>query len=374
MICYLDQSGQLGGAELCLADIARHCGGRVVLLSEGPFARFLQDRQVEVTVLPMPGVLSRTTRAARFREIVFRWPAGLRYVNQLRKALRGARLLYCNTPKALIYGTVANWGSGRPVVFHLHDLLTPEHFSRSNLRLLVMAANRARAVIANSRATADAFRNAGGKTTVTVIPNGFATEPFDTVPLTTIKALRAEFNPGNRPVVAIFGRLARWKGQDVLLRALHQLPGVMAWVVGDALFTGDDRAYADNLHHIAPAERVRFLGFRNDIPALMLAADVVVHCSVAPEPFGRVLVEGMLARKPVVAARGGGADEIVEGVGTLLPAGDVDALAQALRVLTTDPELRETQGRLGRERAVSRYGLSGVLDQTTDLLHSLMPA
>ncbi len=60
----------------------------------------------------------------------------------------------------------------------------------------------------------------------------------------------------------------------------------------------------------------------------MKAVDIVVHTSIAPEPFGRVIVEGMLARKPVIATRAGGALETIdEGVtGLLVAPGDVAAL------------------------------------------------
>ena len=67
--------------------------------------------------------------------------------------------------------------------------------------------------------------------------------------------------------------------------------------------TDEDRAYSKELQVLAAdlgvAGRIRFAGFRNDIFPLLLSVDLVVHCSTAPEPFGPVIVEAMLAGRPV---------------------------------------------------------------------------
>ncbi len=130
-------------------------------------------------------------------------------------------------------------------------------------------------------------------------------------------------------MVAIFGRLTRWKGQHILLQAARLLPGVTFWLVGDALFTEDDRELCGrtskprrkDLRGIAYA----FLGFREDIPELMQAADIVAHCSTRSGALRPVLVEAMLAGNRWSRRRPGGPKEIVEdGVtGFLTPPGEV---------------------------------------------------
>jgi hypothetical protein len=81
------------------------------------------------------------------------------------------------------------------------------------------------------------------------------------------------------------------------------------------------------------------LGARDDVPRLLAACDVVVHASVLAEPFGRVLVEAMLAGRPVVATRAGGVPEVVTDgeTGVLVPPGDARALTEALDALRRDP-------------------------------------
>src|SRR5690606_33091220 len=137
--------------------------------------------------------------------------------------------------------------------------------------------------------------------------------------------------------------------------ALRLLPGVHALIVGAALY-GED-AYAEDLQRrvkaLDLADRVHFLGFRSDIPDLMRLASVVVHTSVAPEPFGRVLVEGMLAQRPVVASRAGGTVEVIEHgtSGLLVPPADPGALARAVVGLLSDEAEARRIAADGYERA-----------------------
>ena len=138
-----------------------------------------------------------------------------------------------------------------------------------------------------------------------------------------------------------------WKGQHIALEALRSLPGVHLAIVGEALFTEEDRAYREELRRTAEEPglqgRVHFLGFRSDVIELLHAMDVVVRCSVAAEPFGRVIVEAMLAGTPVVATRGGGVDEIItDGQdGFLVTAADPGALALAVGKIVQEPGLAE---------------------------------
>jgi glycosyltransferase involved in cell wall biosynthesis len=164
----------------------------------------------------------------------------------------------------------------------------------------------------------------------------------------------------------VFSRLARWKGQHIILEALARATEWRALIVGGALFGGDE-AYERELKRKAMdlnlADRVRFLGFRDDIPELLRSVDVVAHTSIAPEPFGRVIVEGMLAGKPVIAARGGGVGEIIEhGVtGFLVKPGDVDELAVALTRLVARPSERDAIGEVARREATERFSIEAMV-------------
>ncbi len=379
MILFIDQSGQIGGAELCLADLAAHRkDGRVLLFADGPFAGVLRRRGVEVDILPLPGGAARITKKASPAALAATIPALLSHVYALRCESKSADLLFFNTAKALIHGTAANILRRKPCIYHLHDLLDRKHFSATNIQLLVAAANQATAVIANSQTTADQFAAVGGRAPVHVIPNGFDPAPFDEPSAASIDELRSTLCPTHRRVAAIFGRLSRWKGQDVLIRAAMEMPALQLWIVGEAMFTGDDHAYAEELRRLVAdngmQDRVKFLGFREDIPMLMRAADIIVHCSVSQEPFGRVIVEAMLARKPVVAVSEGGPLEIVEHevTGLLVPPADTAACRVALSRLVSDPELAAAFGERGRERAVQHFALPFILAKTDAVIDHIL--
>jgi glycosyltransferase involved in cell wall biosynthesis len=289
-------------------------------------------------------------------------------------------LMFANSQKSLLAGAVAARWARRPMIWNLHDLLTAEHFSALNRRVATVAANWGTdLVLCNSEATERAFRAGGGRTATAVVYNGFDPGPFDAVTDANVERLRSELGLGSAPTVGVFSRLAAWKGQHVLIEALPALPDVHALLVGDALFGTDDEYAADLQRRacaLGVADRVHVLGFRTDIPALMKVVDVVVHTSTSAEPFGRVIVEGMLAERPVVATQAGGASEIIrDGVnGLLTPPGDAAALQDALRSLFGHPDRAQTLARNGAERARRQYSLTSVADSITGLSRRVVSA
>jgi glycosyltransferase involved in cell wall biosynthesis len=95
----------------------------------------------------------------------------------------------------------------------------------------------------------------------------------------------------------------------------------------------------------------------------MSAVDAVIHPSTDPEPFGRTLVEAMLAGVPVIATDAGAASDILEGgkAGTLVPPGDADALATAIKQIMARPPELQAQLDYASARARSHYGVAQML-------------
>lgn len=154
-----------------------------------------------------------------------------------------------------------------------------------------------------------------------------------------------------------------WKGQEVLLRALDRLSreGLQPICVLAGGVVRGAEWYQQQLEDFVRAKgltaRVKFLGSRSDIPDLQNAFDVHVHASVTPEPFGRVLIEAMALRRPLVASNAGGVPEIVvDGeTGFLVTPEDDAALAVALGKLLRDDALRVRMGEAGRARAETHF-------------------
>jgi glycosyltransferase involved in cell wall biosynthesis len=282
-------------------------------------------------------------------------------------------VVYANSQKAFIVACVAAAFARKPVLWHLHDILDPNVFSRINIGVDVLLANHvASRVIANSQATASALVARGGsRARVSVVYNGLDPAIATAVTEPQAAALRASLGLGSAPVLGLFGRIAPWKGQEVAIRAMALLadrPDVQLVIIGDALF--GEEAYAAEMRalvaQLGVGARVHFLGFRNDVPVLMRAVDVLVHTSTAPEPFGRVIAEGMLAERPVIATAGGGASEIVKAGVTAwqVPPRDPAALASAIRDVLTDPQRARAIAAAGRADALARFTLSVTLPQT----------
>ena len=376
-ILFVDQSGNLGGAEWCLFDIVRGWSGdaTVALFESGAFAGKLREQGVRIEVI---GVTAKVKKQGGLLAWITAIPTAWQVIRALIKLLRTHDLLYANTAKALVLGALAARLTGKPLIYHLHDIVDADHFSKANRTLLTSAGRwGARAVIANSLASADAWKKAGGgNAPVHVIPNGFDPEPFAALP--TREEARALHGMPPGPLLVMVGRLAEWKGQHVLLEALRSCPGVIAWLVGSAMFTDEDREYERRLRTLADmpelAGRVFFAGNRDEVGSIYAAADVVVHASTAPEPFGRVIVEGMLASRPVIASAAGGAMEIVEHekTGLLVPPGDSEALASAIRRILEDTAYAESIAIAGRKSAIARYGLDAIRAQVASVVAEVL--
>lgn len=253
-----------------------------------------------------------------------------------------------------------------PVVWHLHDILTADIFSSTNRKIAVTLANWfATRVIVNSQATGEAFIAAGGNSRLLrTVHNGFDSEIFDRLE-DDQTSLRQELGiPSDRPLIGMFSRLSYWKGQHILLEAASKLTDVHVLLVGDALF--GEAEYTEKLKNIADQpslqNRVHWLGFRQDIPQLMKACDAIAHCSTAPEPFGRVIAEAQLAKRPAIATIGGGTSEIIEdGVtGLLIPPNDSQLLAEAIAKIFSDRELTNKMVENGYIQAKTKFSIATV--------------
>jgi glycosyltransferase involved in cell wall biosynthesis len=373
-ILFLDQSGKPGGAELCLLDIVKPFANTslVGLFADGDFRKLLESHHISVEVF--------TTQAIKVKKqsSLFTALASLGQltplINKVVNRARNYDLIYANTQKALVVGAIASFFARRPLVYHLHDILSLEHFSKTNLRVAITLINQfASLVIANSQASKTAFIEAGGKADIVeVVYNGFAIQKYQ-IPEAEVKQLREKLGLSEKFVVGHFSRLSPWKGQHILIDALAECPENMSVIlVGDALF--GENEYVQELHQKVQAlnleNRVKFLGFRDDIPQLMAACDLVAHTSIAPEPFGRVIVEAMLCGKPVVATKAGGAIELVEHEinGFLVTPNNPQELAQVINYCVQEQDRIKNIANHARISASQRFDVNIINQQIAELL------
>lgn len=246
----------------------------------------------------------------------------------------------CNMPAAM-----AAWLAGLPAVLHARGFNTDTRGNRWVMRKLAYA-------MPVSTAVRQGLLELGfSEDKCTVVAEGLDLAIFHPHPANPV--LRAALGVGEQePVITLVGGLVDWKGQDVLLEAapriLARYPQAHLLLVGGAY--GRDARFADAIATRAadPAlrGRVRLLGARNDVAAILALSDIVLHTSTTPEPFGRTFLEGMALGKAVIASNEGGPlDVIADGAdGLLIAPRDPQLLADAVLRLLDDPGLRATLG------------------------------
>jgi glycosyltransferase involved in cell wall biosynthesis len=377
-VVVLGHSAQLSGAELAiqraipaLTEVRIHA----ILAEDGPLVSLLESAGASVEVLLMDDRLRdlRKDRVAAMMPM----PAFVQsavYVFRLAIRLRQIRpdLVHTNTLKAALYGGSAARLARIPCVWHVRDRIADDYLPIAGVKIVRAAARiLPSAIIANSQATL-ASLHLPERSSRTVAADALRV----VIPSPVIKpqggrASRSNASAGLR--IAMVGRLASWKGQDVFLRAFAKaFPNgeEVAVLVGAALF-GED-AFERKLHklagHLGIETRVEFKGFRADVFEELAHVDVLVHASIIPEPFGQVVLQGMAAGLPVVASGAGGPAEIISDgyTGLLYPPGDVDALSTLLIRLDSDAGMRRRLGDQAR-RAVASYSPECVAEQMMDV-------
>jgi glycosyltransferase involved in cell wall biosynthesis len=307
------------------------------------------------------------------------------YVLRLASFIRrnDVDLVHTNSLKADLLGGIAARLARRPVVWHIRDRIEDDYLPKSVVRLFrVLTQWIPHFIIANSEATLRTLRlNASRPTTHLIRSNRHSRRSAVVHDGTHLRppAKKAPANAG-RWKVGLIGRICRWKGQHIFLRAaaiVHRyFPDAHFVIVGSALF--GEAGYAQEVRLLAEtlgiADSVNFLGFRTDVHDVIAEMDLIVHASIIGEPFGQVIIEGMAAGKPVIATHGGGIPEIVEDrrSGIVVPMGDVQAMADAICRVLADPVLATAMGDRGREIVRERFTIQNTARKIEAIYQSLV--
>ena len=361
-VLYLHHVEQVSGAENSLRLLLRHLDReRVIPLFAGPAAGPFADTlaQAGITVFP---ILFGPLRD--FRGVV-------RSVRRLRGLIHEHRvdLMHANGPQTNICAGLAGWLTGVPAIWHARNLLYGDMWDVD--RVLAGLASR---IICNSEAIRERFRGGRAWAKSVTILSAVDTQEFN--PQISREPFRRELGiPPGEPAVGIVGRIGLGKGHTYFVEAAFQLlragcPGQFL-IVGDTLFLEDAWRVESLQHQVKEArleDRIRFTGFRRDIPLVMRGLDILVLASDA-EPCGRVLFEAMASGTAIVATNSGGTPEIVRDgcEGLLVPPGDPDALTHAISRLIEDPTLRASLGRAGVARAQKEFTIQRHIARTLDV-------
>lgn len=349
------QGGKASGAEHALMHFVKCLPADVerswYFLSDGEFADSIRRRSEAVTIVQMSDRVAAAERgglplsAARDSVAVT-----LRLANRLRDARPDVVL--SNSMKAHVVGSIAAKIAGIPCLNYIHDIV--EDRSRALLRTIS-------GLCAAERLTCSkAVKAHLALPSTSVVYAAIDVAAFAELPDRRASRAALGIPDDGLPVVAMVGRIARWKGQDRFIRianvVLQQIDAHFC-IVGSPIF-GCDSAYVDELR-IAITERslgnrIHFVPWQEDMRAVYAAIDVACNCSVR-EPFGRTSLEALASGVPVVCFDDAGVCEIFEqhGGASHVPAGDDAAFAAAIRAYLDDPERRLREGLQARRAAGS---------------------
>ncbi len=378
-VLFFDHTARMGGGEVSLFNLVTHLDRAridpvVVLASEGELRDKLREAGVEVHVLPLDEAVTevRKDSLSSARAVSLTQAVQIaRYVWRLSGFIRarGAQIIHANSLKADLIAALAGRLSGVPVIWHVRDRIADDYLPALATRAFrFLCRFLPTFVIVNSHATLATLELPRARR-ARVIYNGVVHDglpPGEFQEAMMARSGAPNGAPNKAPVIGLVGRISPWKGQDIFLRAaaevVKQFPGARFQIIGAPLF--GEEAYEHEVRALCTElgldDSVEWLGFRRDVPQLVSGLDLLVHASKTGEPFGQVVVEAMMAAKPVVATNGGGIPEIVlDGdTGLLVPMDDAPAMARAIEYILSDPAMARQMGERGIVRAREYFSIT----------------
>ncbi|WP_176444973.1 glycosyltransferase family 4 protein [Paenibacillus herberti] len=373
-IGYYNHTSSISGAEISLLTMTSHLhtAEPVIIGPEGELG--VRAREFGMEYLVLPGYRARLSKNpfSIARHMIGMVVEGWRLAACVKK--QNLDIVHANSIRAGIMASMFSWLHRRPVIWHIRDQ-PPRGIVGAVIRKF--AARKADKLICIS----EQIRESLGKALEyksTVIYNGVKADFADDQEKQQARQMiRAELGAEQETlVIAIIGQIAPWKRQEDAIAALHLLQKqnhfAELWIVGEAKFREENKQYEQHLRRLVKelglTGKVRFTGFRNDMKEICCAADLLFLCS-DNEPFGRVLIESMAQKVPVIATRAGGVPEIVEdeNCGLLYEVGDIVALAACASRLLSDESLRKEYGQKAFERVKARFVIQNTVMQVENL-------
>ena len=255
------------------------------------------------------------------------------------------------------------------------------HGWRSFTRTEQLFAHCADEFVAISEAGAEFFSREQQSRKMIPIPNGLSVNgKLDDLAEKRIHERRRLGINDQTKVISMIGRLVPWKGQEIFIQALGEVIQSNHDVMG--IILGHDptpkQEYLNKLKNmikeLSVETRVQILPWQEDVWSIYAASDAVVHASTEPEPFGLVILEAMFAAKPVIATKGGGVtDLVIHGeTGCLVEPGSSRELAEAIKLVVTDPHQVKRLAEAGEQRAKTYFTMERNASKVQELYEQLL--
>lgn len=375
-IVFIHQSSELYGSDKTLYALVKATKKNsnyeplVVLPEHGPLNELLKQNGIEVITMPVLKVSRSMFKLSVIVTIPFKV---LKLTRNLHKALKGRDLefIHSNTIAVLLGAFYAKL-YGVKHLWHIHEIIEkPKSISKLFSWLIYHLSDL---VVYNSKATMTFWCEKKNKLTKKsqVILNGLdrTSEPL---PLSKRIVLRKQLFNANKNdlVIALIGRINKWKGQQLLLESFKELNKHHEHI--KLVFVGSTFKGMEFLHEELKTKikaydlenKCKIVPFQKEIFPVWDSIDIAVVPSTEPEPFGLVAVEAMLCKKPVVAANHGGLKEIVanHNTGYLFEPNNIKDLTSKISLLIKSPHNIKSFGENGYQRAISTFSLQAYEEQ-----------
>lgn len=348
-ILYIEGTGNLaGGGQISLLELLKKLDREkfeplVICPFKGNLTSRLESMGIKTIIIPMKSP----------KKNLFSFIFSIKKLRSLFLKLK-VNLVHANTSRCALYGGVAAKLLEIPVIWHVRVIESEGLYDRFLASLCTQ-------LITVSMAVQKRFDWLLKKNPekIAVIHNGVDLQEFN--PEINGNDVRQEFDiPLDIPVAGVLGNLIPWKGQEYFIQAANEViktvPAARFLVVGD----GECRKKLESLaEKLGLKGKIIFTGRRSDIPRIIAAIDVVVHSSISPEPFSRVIIESMASGKPVVAMNEGGILEVIEDSisGILIPPKNSSLMAQAIIDLFNDKEKAKKIGLTARKNVEEKFSI-----------------
>lgn len=373
-ILFIHQSAELYGSDktllLLLKNLDKNKFKPIVLLPfDGPLKEALENENIEVVIAPVLKLYRKLFTPKNLIGFFKDIKTAFKIVNELHKKYQFT-LIYSNT-LAVLLGIMFAWKNNIKHLWHVHEIIEkPSLFKKAFVGLLSLKSNTH--IVYNSQATKVFWElNKSIINKGVVIWNGIEiyTPESSTSELFDIRKNLFLAQP-NEIILALVGRISRWKGQMILLDAFNNLvqknENIKLVFVG-APPPNQEKFQEDLEERIASFklnDKVLIIPFQNEIHKIWQAIDIAVVPSTEPEPFGMVAIEAMLAHKPIVGSNHGGLTEIIENnaTGFLVTPNSVQDLVIALEKLIQNELLRKEMGEKGYLRVTTAFSVEQYVD------------
>lgn len=381
-ILFVHQSSDLYGSDKVLLDLVVALDKSrfypiVLLPDKGPLLEVLKENDIEAYSVQLTRLRRSTLKTLNFIKLPYTLINSIKAVDRI-VASKNINIVQSNT-LAVLSGAVWARLRGLPHIWHVHEIITSPVFAiRAYGWLLRLFASK---IVCNSKATcnflAQIHHSLSAKSIV--IYNGLVRE--DATINITAENYRKQLDINNNDIlVALVGRINRFKGQDRLVVVANQL-----WAQGirnvHYLLVGSPPQGQENcrdslvkrIQESPAVNQITLQDFQSDIWDVWDACDIAVVPSTEPESFGLVALEAMTAGKPVIASDHGGIVEVVVHgeTGLLIKPGNNDKLAEAILTLVSDKDMRVRFGEKGRLRWQKHFSMKNFVSAFEEVYQNI---